>query len=209
MTATFDLTSAERDIRTEDGSTATLRTDGMTKTPVTYLDFTVDGAPFLPQLARRAEGGLDFVSVIQQAWPIETVAAIQRLLGAHEGDLPDGRMSLYVCPGCGDLGCGAVTANLHVGPETVTWRAIGSQADYDAKVSPLGDDGAFPDIAFTRASYEAALLSVLVTMRPLADDFEYPYQRERRQRRDRLTEQLRRFFPHRWGACRGSAVRGR
>ena len=103
-------------------------------------------------------------------------------------------MSLYVCPECGDLGCGAVTANLHVGPETVTWRAIGSQADYDAKVSPLGDDGAFPDIAFTRASYEAALLSVLATMRPLADDFEYPYQRERRQRRDRLT-----------GSCAGSS----
>ena len=197
MTATFDLTSAERDIRTEDGFTTTLRTDGMTKSAVTYLDFTVDGAPLLPQLANRAAGGLDFVSVIQQAWPIETVAAIHRLLGTHEGDLPDGRISLYVCPECGDLGCGAVTANLHVGSETVTWRAIGSQADYDQEVSPLGDDGGFPDVEFTRASYEAALLPVLATMRPPGDDVEYPYQRERRQRRDRFTGQLRRFFSHR------------
>jgi hypothetical protein len=196
VTATFDLTSAERDIRTADGFTTTLRADGMTKTPVTYLDFTVDRAPLLPQLATSAAGGLDFVGVIQQAWPIEAVAAIQRLLGAHEGDLPDGRISLYVCPECGDLGCGAVTAKLHVRAETVTWREIGWQADYDEEVSPLGDDAAFLDIAFTRASYEAALLPVLATMRPLADEFEYPYQRERRHRRDRLTGQLRRFFPH-------------
>ena len=200
MAATFDLTSAERDITAVDGFTTSLRADGTTKTPVTYLDFTVDGAPLLPQLATRASGGLDFVGVIQQAWPIETVAAVERLLGAVEGDLPDGRLSLYVCPECGDLGCGAVTAKLDVSPETVTWRAIGRQADYDEEVSPLGDDGVFPDLTFTRASYEAALLPVLAQMRPLAEEFEYPYQRARRQRRERLTGQLRRFFPHRSGA---------
>lgn len=197
MTATFDLTSAERDIRTAEGFTTTLRADGMTKTPVTYLDFTVDGAPLFPQLASRAAGGLDFVGVIQEAWPIETVAAIQRLVGADEGDLPDGRLSLYVCPECGDLGCGAVTATLSVTLETVTWGAIGWQADYDGEVSALGDDGVFPDLTFTRSSYEAALLPMLARMRPLAEEFEYPYQRERRQRRDRLTGHLRRFFPHR------------
>lgn len=80
-----------------------------------------------PSSAGCAPGGLDFVGVVQEAWPIETVAATQRLVGADEGDLPDGRTSPYVCPECGDLGCGAVTAKLSVGPVAVTGEQSGGR----------------------------------------------------------------------------------
>lgn len=72
-----------------------------------------DGMPPAELLAAgRTPEGLEFVGVIQDGRPIETVAAVERLVGEASGDLPDGRVSLYVCPECGDLRCGAVTARL-------------------------------------------------------------------------------------------------
>lgn len=111
MTATsFDLVAAERDLEVSEGFTTSLRSDGRSKSPVAYLEFAVDGALLLQQLQAGADVVLDYVGVIQHGWPIESVAAIERLLGHAPGDLPDGRVSLYVCPECGDLGCGAITA---------------------------------------------------------------------------------------------------
>ncbi|GAB3882079.1 hypothetical protein GCM10028802_28100 [Terrabacter terrigena] len=193
----FGLTPAERDLGAAGGFTTSLREDGQSKTPVTYLDFTVDANPLFSSLAELTPGPFDFVGVIQDAWPIETVAAIQRLLGEASGDLPDGRVSLYVCPECGDLGCGAVTARLLLDAEAVTWQAIGCQTDYDESASALGEDGVFPDISFNRDSYEQVLRQERARVARAIDTFEYPYQHDRRLRRERRARAIRRLFPHR------------
>lgn len=185
MAAIFDLAPATRDTSMEGGFTTSLAGPGVTKAEVSYLDFTVDGELILPRLNRVADGNLDVVSVVQDAWPVEAVAGIARLLGEEPGDLPDGRVSLYVCPECGDLGCGSVSARIVFAPDTVTWREIGWQTDYDPEVAPLGPDGERPAITVDRLSYEAALRSVRERLRPLASDFEYPHQRARRLRRKR------------------------
>lgn len=195
--ATFGFAPAERDLGAPGGFTTSLRNDGTTKTPVGFLDFTVDGSPLFGRLAERAPVDFDFVGVVQDAWPIETVAAIQRLLGEAPGDLPDGRVSLYWCPECGDVGCGAVTARLRLGAQAVTWEAIGCQTDNDESASALGDDGIFPALSFDRASYERALRRELTRIGPAVDGFEYPYQRERRLRRERGVRALVRLFPRR------------
>jgi hypothetical protein len=193
----FDLTLAERDIKTAAGFTTSLRADGMAKTPVAFWDFTVDGAPLFADLAALSPDGFDYVGVIQEAWPIETVAAIERLLGDAPGDLPDGRISLYVCPECGDLGCWAVTARVTAEDGVVIWQAIGWQADYDQQIVALGEDGAFPDVVFTRGSYEEVLRREMARVRPLVQGFEYPHQRDRRLRRERRGRLLRRLLPRR------------
>ncbi|PZS25972.1 MAG: hypothetical protein DLM59_19240 [Pseudonocardiales bacterium] len=176
------------------GATTSLRKDGLSKSPVAYLDFTVNGTRLLEQLHAHAAENLDYVGVIQDAWPVETVAAIERLLGQCPGDLPDGRVSLYVCPECGRLGCGALTARVALEHDTVTWRAIGIQTDYEEDILAFGDADDFPDIAFERSSYEHVLRRELARVRPLTVGFEYPYQRERRLRRKRLTRLLRRLI---------------
>lgn len=178
----------------EGGFTTSLAGPGVTKTEVSYLDFAVNGELLLPRLTRVAGGNLDVASVVQDAWPVEAVAGITRLLGEEPGDLPDGRVSLYACPECGDLGCGAVTARIVFTPDTVTWRAIGWQTEYDSEVSPLGPGGARPDITVDRLSYQTALQSVRERLRPLAGDFEYPHQRARRLRRERRKQTWDRLF---------------
>lgn len=188
--AGFALTRVERDVKMPDGKVPSLGEDGFTKTPVTYLDYTVDGVRLVEQLAVSEPQFLDYVGVIQDAWPIETVAAIERLLAETPGDLPDGRVSLYVCPECGDLGCGAVTATIALEPETVTWRAIGVQTDYEDEVFPL-DGVNDADVTFDRGTYDDVLRRELDRLRPLCEGFEYPSQREQRLRRERRGPLLR------------------
>lgn len=187
------LTRTQRDLGVPWGATTELRKDGLTKSPVTYWDFTVDGRRLFDVLNAQAGGTLDYVGVIQDVWPVASVEGLERLLGEHSGDFADGRISLYVCPECGDLGCGAVTARLVIAEETVTWQRIGYQTDYEPEIQPLSAGVETFDVAFERAAYEQVLRAELDRYRPLATGFEYPHQRERRERRQRLTGWLTRF----------------
>lgn len=182
--AGFALTPVEREVTLPGGRVPSLDKDGFTKTPVTYLDYTVEGVRLLEHLSVSEPPFLDYVGVIQAAWPIETVAAIERLLADTPGDLPDGRVSLYVCPECGDLGCGAVTATIAFEPETVTWRAIGVQTDSEDEVFPL-DGVNDAEVTFDRGTYDGVLRRELDRLRPLCGGFEYPLHREQRLRRER------------------------
>lgn len=184
------LTTAQRDLGVPGGATTELRKDGLTKSPVTYLDFTVDSARLFDRLNTLSLGTLDYVGVIQDAWPVESAAALKRLLGERAGDLPDGRVSLYVCPECGDLGCGAVTAKVSIDPVAVTWHNIAIQADYDNAIHHLSEDTLI-DIIFDRTTYEGTLRRELARIQPLAQKFVYPYQQERRERRQHLASWLK------------------
>ena len=42
-----------------------------------------------------------------------------RLLGRLPADLPPGRVAVFVCPECADLGCGAVTVRLELQDDVV------------------------------------------------------------------------------------------
>lgn len=55
QTSQFGLVPADRDLTIEDGATTSLR-DGLRKSPVSYLDFTIDGDRVLSYLAAAAIG---------------------------------------------------------------------------------------------------------------------------------------------------------
>ena len=57
--------------------------------------------------------------------------AVDRLLLKTSGDFSDGRASLYVCPECGDLGCGAVSISLERREGLVVWRDFAFQNNYE------------------------------------------------------------------------------
>lgn len=190
----FDLVPAERELNLPGGATTSLRKDGLTQTPVTYLDFTADGDRLFERLAAHFPQAPDYVGVIQDAWPMETVAAIERLLGEAPGDLPDGRVSLYVCPECADLGCGAITTRLSLEYDTVIWRDIGTQTDNEDEVCPLADPDDFPEVTFGRDRYDQVLRHELARARQLCVGFEYPYERDRRLRPERRARLLRRLL---------------
>lgn len=174
------LVPADRELLLPGGATFP-RKSGPTQRPVSYLDFTVDGVGLHGQLASHSAEYLDYVGVIQRDWPIESAKAIERLLGEASGDLPDGRVSLYVCPECGDLGCGAITTQLVIETDVVTWRGFAHQTDYEDESFPLAS-AQLPDIRFARTEYEAVLREELGRQRALSAGFEHPRSKERHQK---------------------------
>ncbi len=132
---------------------------GGQKTQRHFLDFQVDGV-VLGQVVR---GRADVVSVLVTDWPAGFPAQqVGQLLGEVPSSLPGGRVALYVCPECGDLGCGGVTALVERAHDEVVWRDLGWQTSNDPELDlePFGELGPF---RFGAALYEAVL-------GPLLDD---------------------------------------
>src|SRR5438045_1594928 len=82
------------------------RHGGLSKTGRVYADFVVDGMP-LSAIARRVAP--DNISCL--GWSVREAQdrIVSRLL-VESQPRADDRVPLYVCPECGDLGCGALTA---------------------------------------------------------------------------------------------------
>lgn len=59
---------------------------------------------------------------------------MQLLLRASP-ESPSGRVPIYVCGECGDLGCGAVTAKVELTPEGYVWKDFGYENDYAPEMS--------------------------------------------------------------------------
>lgn len=122
-----------------------------------FLDFEVDGKSLYDEV--RA-AGFDHIGAIWLKPRVDEAAdaVVARLLADAPPDLPGGRVAVFVCPECGDLGCGAITVELVVGPTEVQWRDWAWQTDYDPEPDRAGLDD-MRAIHFDRASYEEALRS--------------------------------------------------
>ncbi|GMA25716.1 hypothetical protein GCM10025864_34750 [Luteimicrobium album] len=190
----FGLTPATRTLGLLDGAGTALRADGLSQSPVAYLDFTLDGERVHDVVTRCVGHEPDDVSALQDAWPIGAVEAIERLLGLADPDLPDGRASIYVCPECQDLGCRAVTALVRFTDNTVEWSDLGFQNENFPDVDLVDDDGAALSFEFGRARYEEVLRGELVRFRELSVGWVHPRTAERRRRRQRWLARLRMPF---------------
>jgi hypothetical protein len=70
-------------------------------------------------------------------------------------DTDDGRLMLFVCPECGDLGCGAVTFRLTIRDDRVVWSEFAYENGYEAgDFETLAHLGPFE---FEREQYRTAI----------------------------------------------------
>ncbi|NRQ31505.1 hypothetical protein HII36_06570 [Nonomuraea sp. NN258] len=131
---------------------------GSSRTERWFLDLVIDGDSLLDTLAGRRPALADLSSVLGLAPPFDE-NDVGALLGRSPSPLTDGRIPLYVCPECGDLGCGAVTAVVERAGDRVVWRDLGRQTDYEDEVDRDGLTGLGPYV-FDRARYEAVLTAM-------------------------------------------------
>lgn len=182
-TSTFGLVLAERHLLFEGEEPngrekTTVVGKDVFQTPVAYWDFVIDGVSLYEQLSTIENLFLDDVTSIQDEWPHDSVAAIERLLGAP-GDLPDGRTSIRVCP-CADLNCGAVTARIEVADGIVYWHDLGDQWAYQDGVDPIPSTGPRLSYAFLAEEYKSVLLAELERQRALVVDLDIALAAQRR-----------------------------
>jgi len=138
--------------RSNHGSTT--RTQGQWyKTGRVFADFVVDGVVLSGVVRKMA----DLISVL--GWGAKNVQddAVNRLLLSLPSEFPDNRYALFVCPECGDMSCGAVTAVIERDGDSVVWRDWGFQNNYDGNPSTRDHLESLGEYHFLWADYQKAI----------------------------------------------------
>lgn len=178
--STLDLVPVPRSVPMTPGQANRARDVHRLREPLEQLDFEVDGSLLSEQL-RYLEvpdpdviglQSFDFLSVGDLAWPEEAVSSLRQLAGVEPRSpywpLEPGRLPLYVCPMCADLGCGALTVEVVQEPDVVTWR------DFRLEDGITREDridlGAFGPITFRASQYAEALLQPIPLLEALVAD---------------------------------------
>jgi hypothetical protein len=127
---------------------------------IDFLDFFVDGRPLRELLSVPDEMAKpeQETTALRDDWPHAAVEQLDRLLSLTPADFDDGRVSLLICPVCGDQACGAMTMELITTADTVSWQRFGWQDGVTDEPQPwLFEDQTF---TFDRAEYERLLQSL-------------------------------------------------
>ena len=107
----------------------------------------------------------DIVSVVCAEFSVEeTAKAVNRLLLADAADLPKDRRSLFICPECGDLGCGALTLEVDKENGQIAWKNFGYENNWEDKVelSAYAEIGPF---TFDAEKYERTFIQAKADFR--------------------------------------------
>lgn len=123
--------------------------NGSTKTDRKYIDFIVSGQS-LGQLFGLPD--LDLIGTF--GWTDKKeyeYKKIDEFLGIEKTKLETGRTCFYVCPECGDIECGAITAKIEVTDNMIIWKDFGYENNYtELNLKDYKEVGPF---YFEKASY--------------------------------------------------------
>lgn len=124
------------------------------QTPRRFLDFVIDGQSLYKKVG-------DKISTLGWLNDEENQKAVYRLLRKGQTDLSGGRISIFICPECGDLGCGAVSAIIERIDDNIIWRDFGYQNNYDdaLHIDDFEDLGPF---TFNATEYYNEIIRALV-----------------------------------------------
>ena len=132
------------------------RRGGGGKTERWTWDFVVDGRSLHAQVGGDVVGALGWGDAASQA------AVVEKLMARAAPDLPPDRVALYICPECGDLSCGAVTASVVREGDIVTWRDFAWERDWE-DAPDHGERIAVGPFRFDRGAYGRVLRAAAQT----------------------------------------------
>ncbi len=123
-----------------------------------WLDFVVDGVSMHDTLSISDNHN---VGVLGWIPPESEDAHVRRLLLDEPSHLETGRIELYVCRVCADIGCGAVTCLVEARNDRIVWRDFGKELNYhldDKEPLVYEPYESIAPIEFDGAQYREALL---------------------------------------------------
>jgi hypothetical protein len=128
------------------------RSGAGSRTERRYLDFIIDGASLQDCFEPR-----DQVTGLG-CWAANFEEMhIHQLLAEAPAESPTGRVPIYVCGECGDLGCGAITAFVERTPDGFLWRDFAYENDYDPEMTEIEAYREIGPFLFGTAEYRRAL----------------------------------------------------
>ena len=93
-----------------------------------YIDFIVSENP-LSEILQSKER--DMISML--GWGMDTKyekGILREFLKQESPELETGRTIIYGCSECGDIGCGAITAEIMDDGDKIIWKDFGYENDY-------------------------------------------------------------------------------
>lgn len=121
------------------------REEGGGRTGRDYLDFVVDGASLHDTLRLG-----DSIGCLGWGSGEGERHHIAQLLLREQSELQSGRVAIYICPECGDLGCGAVTVRISRDGEGFVWSDFAFETTLEGIVEQYEDVGS---LAFNKTEY--------------------------------------------------------
>lgn len=141
---TLFLNKATRKIRTN-------------QTPREFLDFSVSGKSLKTILDIETA---DYITLFGWGTNKEYDRHILNVFRLKEkSQLTTGRVMIYVCPECGDIDCGAITAIIKDFGDRIIWSDFGYETDYGG-LTEIYDQ--IEPIEFDRTSYFSAFSKIPV-----------------------------------------------
>ncbi|WP_091240688.1 hypothetical protein [Aquimonas voraii] len=116
-------------------------------------DFLVDGQSLLQTLVNIDGGHADFMGCFVKGCHEQNNQTAAALLVEGQPKTASGRVLLYICPECGDIGCGAYAARISEGPFGYMWESFAYENGYE---EPRIIEG-FGPLLFERGAYGSAI----------------------------------------------------
>lgn len=118
------------------------------------VDFLVDGQSLLQALVKIDGGHADFMGCLVKGFPEQNKKSAATLLLSEPPDTGRGRVLLYICPECGDIGCGAYAVRITKNDSAYVWESFAYENGYEEPriIESLGP------LCFEKSAYEKAVL---------------------------------------------------
>ena len=120
----------------------------------TWFDFCIDGKSLRPRLRFRDNSWAEHRGLLGRFDGKTDNIVSEELRTGRSTTLESGRVPLYVCPICADVGCGAVTTRITKSGDTVVWDDFTHETGIDDVYPPYPLNPRIK-FQFDASSYEA------------------------------------------------------
>ncbi|MDR2494760.1 MAG: hypothetical protein LBD24_06015 [Spirochaetaceae bacterium] len=123
---------------------------------VETIDFMIDNKSLLHILVNEFDGNNDYMGCFSKGWNKLNEESKNKLLLKKEPDTTDGRIMVYVCPECADIGCGALCCKINTFEEFYVWNDFAYENNYEEakRIKAVGP------YYFNRKSYEELIITL-------------------------------------------------
>ena len=114
-----------------------------------HYDYSINGRVLSAQVSIG-----DNVGVFGWLDPKWETYFFKQLMLKERSELPSGRIPIYICPECGDLGCGCVSVKIEKFDDCFVWSELGYENNYEDGIIEVYK---MRGVLFNKTEYYAAL----------------------------------------------------
>ena len=97
----------------------------------TSIDFVIDGKSLIELLDGTSGDRSDLMGCFVKGFEEENKDVLSFLTCKSTSEVETGRVLLYICPECGDIGCGSYAAIIEKVSDQYVWRSFAYENGYE------------------------------------------------------------------------------